>query len=93
VPVAQWGPQEILFPYGKRPRLFPRRTVHVLAGAPVDLDDLRGRPIDARLLAEATRRIMRDITGLLEQLRGEAAPVRPTDSPGQGSVDATGGAQ
>jgi len=93
VPVAQWGPQEILFPYSKRPRLFPRRTVHVLVGDPVDLHDLRGRPIDARLLAEATRRIMRDITGLLEQLRGEAAPARPTDHPGQGSADATGGAQ
>lgn len=81
VPVAQWGPQEILFPYSKRLRLFPRRTVRVLAGPPVDLDDLRGRPLDAEVLTEATRRIMADITALLEQLRGEAAPARPVEPP------------
>jgi 1-acyl-sn-glycerol-3-phosphate acyltransferase len=92
VPVAQWGPQRILFPYSKRPRLFPRRTVHVLAGPPVDLDGLRGRPIDSRLLQEATLRIMRDVTGLLEQLRGEVAPSRPLGAPRPGAADGTGGA-
>jgi 1-acyl-sn-glycerol-3-phosphate acyltransferase len=91
VPVAQWGPQDILFPYSKRLRLFPRRTVHVVAGPPVRLDDLRGQPIDADLLAEATRRIMADITGLLEQLRGETAPARPLDPPHQGFTDGAGG--
>lgn len=74
VPVAQWGPQDILFPYSKRPHLVPRRTVHELAGPPVDLDDLRGQPLNAPVLAEATRRIMADITDLLAQLRGEPAP-------------------
>jgi 1-acyl-sn-glycerol-3-phosphate acyltransferase len=74
VPVAQWGPQDTLFPYSKRLHLVPRRTVHVLAGSPVDLDDLRGRPLDAPVLAEATCRIMADITGLLERLRNERAP-------------------
>jgi 1-acyl-sn-glycerol-3-phosphate acyltransferase len=74
IPVAQWGPQDILFPYSKRPHLVPRRTVHELAGPPVDLDDLRGRPLDAPVLAEATRRVMADITDLLAQLRGEPAP-------------------
>ena len=58
VPVAQWGPQEILPPYGKRPHLFPRKTMHVWAGPPVDLDDVRGRPVDAALLHEVTERIM-----------------------------------
>jgi len=74
IPVAQWGPQDILFPYSKRPHLLPRRTVHELAGPPVDLDDLRGLPLDAPVLAAATRRIMADVTGLLAQLRGERAP-------------------
>ena len=37
IPVAHWGTQDIL-PYGeKKPRLLPRKTVHVLAGPPVDL--------------------------------------------------------
>ena len=91
VPVAQWGPQDILFPYSKRLQLFPRRTIRVVAGPPVRLDDLRGQAIDADLLAEATRRIMADITGLLEQLRGETAPARSLDPPQQGFADGAGG--
>jgi 1-acyl-sn-glycerol-3-phosphate acyltransferase len=79
VPIAQWGPQEILMPYAKRLRLLPRKTVRVLAGPPVDLDDLRGRPLDAEVLTEASARIMRDITGLLERLRGQPAPARRFD--------------
>ena len=42
-----------------------------VAGPPVDLDDLYGRPIDATVLREATDRLMDRITELLEQVRGE----------------------
>ena len=58
IPVAQWGAQEMLAPYGKRPRLFPRKTVHVTAGPPVDLDDLAAASRRAEVLREATDRIM-----------------------------------
>ncbi len=71
IPVAQWGPQEILSPYGHRPRFFPRKTMHLRAGAPVDLSDLYGKPIDTKTLREATDRLMDRITGLLEEIRGE----------------------
>jgi 1-acyl-sn-glycerol-3-phosphate acyltransferase len=71
IPVAQWGPQEILSPYGHRPKLFPRKTMHMLAGPAVDLTDLYDRPLDTRTLREATDRLMDRITGLLEQIRGE----------------------
>lgn len=74
VPVAQWGAQEILWPYTKRPHLIPPRTVHAKVGDPVDLDDLRGRPITPALLTEATDRIMDAITALLEDVRGASAP-------------------
>lgn len=74
VPIAQWGPQVLLPPYAKRPHLFPRPTMHVWAGPPVDLAEFQGRPIDATLLRAATERIMAHITGLLEQVRDEAAP-------------------
>jgi len=37
IPVAQWGPQDVLYPYGKRLRLLPRKTMHLRAGPPVDL--------------------------------------------------------
>jgi 1-acyl-sn-glycerol-3-phosphate acyltransferase len=45
VPVAQWGPQDVLAPYARWPHLLPRRPIHVLAGPPVDLSAYRGSGI------------------------------------------------
>jgi 1-acyl-sn-glycerol-3-phosphate acyltransferase len=75
IPIAQWGPQQILWPYAARPHLFPRKTMTVKAGDPVDLDDLREEPLTPELLQEATERIMGAITALLEEIRGEPAPA------------------
>ncbi len=74
VPVAQWGAHEVLPTYGKRMRLWPRRTMHVRAGAPVDLSAFYDKPMTATLLREATEAIMAAITRELEVLRGEPAP-------------------
>jgi 1-acyl-sn-glycerol-3-phosphate acyltransferase len=79
VPVAQWGAHRILPPYGRVPRLLPRPTIQVSAGPPVDLDDLRGRPVTAPLLQEGTDRVMTAITRLLEDLRHEEAPTQRFD--------------
>jgi 1-acyl-sn-glycerol-3-phosphate acyltransferase len=89
VPVAQWGPQLLLPPYGKAPRLVPRAVMHVWAGPPVDLSDVAGRPVDAALLREVTERIMTAITELLEQIRGEPAPAVRFD-PKQSDLPRTG---
>ena len=59
VPVAQWGPQELLAPYADGLRLLPRKTMHVWAGPPVDLADLQGRPLTREVLGEATDRAAR----------------------------------
>ena len=75
VPVGQWGAQEIVAPYARKVRLLPRRTLHVWAGPPIDLDDLRDRPVDAALLEEATERIMAAVTAVVEHIRGERAPA------------------
>ncbi len=75
IPIAQWGAQWVIGHYEKRLHVFPRRTVHVLAGPPVDLADLYDRPIDADLLRDATERIMAGITAQLEVLRGQPAPA------------------
>lgn len=75
VPIAQWGANDILEPYGRRLHLFPRKTISMKAGDPVDLDDLRDQPLTPEVLHEATDRIMAAITALLEDLRGEPAPV------------------
>ncbi len=84
IPVAQWGAQELLWPYAKRPHLFPPKRIWTKAGDPVDLDDLRGVPLTPQVLQEATDRIMGDITGLLEELRGELAPAERFDPRQQG---------
>jgi 1-acyl-sn-glycerol-3-phosphate acyltransferase len=80
VPAAQWGPQEILAPYAWWPRLFPRKTMHIVVGPPVDLSDLQGRPLEPVLLRQATARIMDAVTALLEPLRGQPAPAVRFDS-------------
>lgn len=80
IPVAQWGPQAILGPYAWWPKLFPRKTMQVLAGEPVDLSDLMGRPLEPALLRETTTRIMDAVTHLLETLRGASAPDERFDS-------------
>ena len=79
IPIAQWGPQELLEPYGKRPHLLRRPTVHVWAGPPVDLSPWQDRPLDAATLNEATAAIVGAVTGLLEQIRGERAPAKRWD--------------
>lgn len=79
IPAAQWGPQAVIGPYEKVPHPFPRKTMHIWAGPPVDLDDLRGLPITATVLREATDRIMKRITDLLAEIRNEVPPSEPFD--------------
>lgn len=79
IPLAQWGPQEVMRPYTKEFRAWPRKTMHINIGEPVDLDDLRGRPISTKILEVATERIISEITRLLEELREEIAPAERLD--------------
>lgn len=79
IPVAQWGAHRILAPYARKPSLFPRKTIHVRAGRPVQLDDLKGREQTPEVLAEATERIMAAITAELEIIRAERAPAERFD--------------
>lgn len=74
IPCAQWGPNHLLAPYARKPALFPRKTMHIWAGEPVDLADLQGQRLTPAVLREATDRIMAAITLLLEQIRGGQAP-------------------
>jgi 1-acyl-sn-glycerol-3-phosphate acyltransferase len=91
LPMAAWGPQELLAPYSKRPHLFPRVTMQVSLGRPVDLDDLRDQPMTVGVLHEATERIMDAVTSLVAQQRGEPAPAERVD-PREVGAAATGNA-
>jgi 1-acyl-sn-glycerol-3-phosphate acyltransferase len=75
VPIGQWGAQEILPPYTKKPLLFPRKKIVARVGPPVDLSDLAAEvPRTTEVIAKATDRIMAAITHEVEQIRGEEAP-------------------
>ena len=80
IPVAQWGANHILPPYSARPHLLPRKTISMKVGDPVDLDDLRGKPLSPEVLRVATDRIMDALTVLLADLRGEQPPAERFDS-------------
>jgi 1-acyl-sn-glycerol-3-phosphate acyltransferase len=79
IPIAQWGAQDLLEPYGKRLHVFRHPLVHVWAGPPVDLSPWQGRPLDAPVLAEASEAILAAITAVLEEIRGERAPAERWD--------------
>jgi 1-acyl-sn-glycerol-3-phosphate acyltransferase len=79
IPVAQWGAHLLLPPYSKKPDLFPRKPMTVVAGPAIDLDDLRGKPLDTETLRAATDRIMATLTSMVADIRGETPPARPYD--------------
>ena len=86
VPVAHWGAQDIL-PYGsKKPKLFPRKTVRMVAGPPVDLSAYAGQRLGASTLRAATADIMADITALLAKIRLQTPPAVPWDPAAGGRV-------
>lgn len=74
IPAAHWGAQQLMGRYSKRISLFPRKTIRVKIGDPVDLSAFAGRPLDSATLSAATAVVMDDITRLLEDIRGEKAP-------------------
>lgn len=74
-PAAQWGTQEVLPPYSKKFKIFPRTTVTYRVGEPVDLSPWYGKEEDPDAMAEATALIMRAITDLLEEIRGQKRPA------------------
>jgi 1-acyl-sn-glycerol-3-phosphate acyltransferase len=71
IPIAQWGSQKIIPRYTNRIHLFPRKTIEMRVGAPVDLSRWKGKSDDPQALVEATAEIMHAITEMLEDIRGE----------------------
>ena len=74
IPVAQWGANAILAPYAKKPDIFPRKTVTIKVGDPVDLDDFADQALTPELLSDATTRIMDELTMLLSGIRDGKPP-------------------
>lgn len=89
IPVAHWGTQLLMPRYAKRIHPFPRKTIRVAVGTPLDLSKFQGRQIDQKVVTEATAMLMAAITSLLEGLRGETAPPERWD-PGKHQQSETG---
>ncbi|MCJ7827247.1 MAG: 1-acyl-sn-glycerol-3-phosphate acyltransferase, partial [Demequinaceae bacterium] len=79
IPVAQWGAHRLLGRYSKWLKPIPRKRVTIVAGPPIDLEDLKELPPTKKVLREATDRIMATLTDMVEDLRGEKAPAVPFD--------------
>lgn len=79
IPAAHWGSHRLMPRYGKKLKPFPRKSVEVIIGEPLDLSRFAGRPIDARTLNEATEMLMQEIARLLGELRGETPPPERWD--------------
>ncbi|QAB17673.1 1-acyl-sn-glycerol-3-phosphate acyltransferase [Leucobacter muris] len=79
IPVAHWGTQDLMPRYAKRIHPFPRKTIRVSVGEPLDLSRFENRPVDQRVVTEATSLLMDAITALLAELRGEQPPAERWD--------------
>jgi 1-acyl-sn-glycerol-3-phosphate acyltransferase len=89
IPIAQWGSQKILPRYTNRIFLFPRKTIQIRVGDPVDLSRWKGKHEDPQALIEATAAIMQALTVMIEDMRGEKRPALIFD-PHSSSLPRTG---
>jgi 1-acyl-sn-glycerol-3-phosphate acyltransferase len=76
VPVGQWGANEFLG-MDKKPHAFPRKTLRMRAGAPVDLSAWAGAEPTAEVLRAMTSKVMNEVAGLVGEIRGEQPPATP----------------
>ena len=79
VPVVQWGAQDVLDRYGRRPNLKGKKDVWVKALPEVDLSDLYDRAEEPEVWYQATERIEEAVCRGVEQLRDAKMPHRPLD--------------
>jgi 1-acyl-sn-glycerol-3-phosphate acyltransferase len=77
IPIARWGTNQIWNGYTKKFRPFPRATIEHRAGKPIDLSAYRGQPHppSAATLRDVTDIVMREVTTLLADVRGEQPPA------------------
>jgi 1-acyl-sn-glycerol-3-phosphate acyltransferase len=70
IPAARWGTREIFDSRRRRFRPFPRKTVTMVVGEPLDLSAYKERDVNAQLLREVTEVIMGRVRDLLKEIRG-----------------------
>jgi 1-acyl-sn-glycerol-3-phosphate acyltransferase len=87
IPVAHWGTQALMPRYGKKISMFPRKTIDVIIGEPLDLSAYRGKPLEQATLLKATGELMNAIAALLAEIRDEQAPAERWDPAAHGQKE------
>lgn len=87
IPTVQWGTERLLPPYARFARPLPRKTITVKFGTPLDLSRFAGKPLDGKVLGEATGMLMDAIVALVEEQRGEKAPEKRWDPAEHGQAE------
>jgi hypothetical protein len=62
--------------YAKKIRVFPRTTIDVVIGQPLDLSRFEGKTLTRDILGAATEALMKEIATLVGQLRNEKPPAK-----------------
>jgi 1-acyl-sn-glycerol-3-phosphate acyltransferase len=77
IPVAHWGTNHVYESYttGRKFHPLPRKDIHVVFGDPIDLTELRARPVDARSIRDATLLIMSVVRDMVADVRQETPPA------------------
>jgi 1-acyl-sn-glycerol-3-phosphate acyltransferase len=78
-PVGQWGSEQIMSRYSSKFRPGFWKKVRFVVGDEIDLSQYRKEQLAPAELYEATEVVMKHITKLVEQLRGESAPAQLWD--------------
>lgn len=74
IPIGQWGLRVKAAGHRRRRLRLGRIRVGASIGRPVELDDLRDRPMTLDVLRQATQRIMVAVRDEVAEVRGEDAP-------------------
>jgi 1-acyl-sn-glycerol-3-phosphate acyltransferase len=85
-PIAHWGSEQIMGRYSSKFRPGFWKKVQILVGDEIDLARYRKPDLTPEELLEATEHVMRRITSLVEQLRGEKAPATLWDPVAMGQT-------
>ncbi len=77
IPMAHWGTHQVYSSYveGRRFHPLPRKDIHIVIGDPIDLTELRSRPVDTRAIRDATLLIMNALRDMVAEIRHEPAPT------------------
>ncbi|MDJ1371516.1 1-acyl-sn-glycerol-3-phosphate acyltransferase [Gulosibacter molinativorax] len=87
IPIATWGAQAVVPRFQKKFKFRFRAPIKMIVGKPIDLSEFEGKHSSKRAIDGATDKIMREITALVEEIRGAKAPKELYDPAAHGQTE------